>query len=387
MNKKMIFGITVLVVVAIIVLFIGLVAPKESDEIEPQAHVITIYGATGGGKENFLADEEIAEILQEEYGIQVVHKSVSNSWLVDETRLVEDTEYQYDFMFCSDQRYYEQYQAADNKVYQKSKGYIALNTPIVIYSWEQVAEVLMADGIVTKTDEKYYLSDPVKLLTHIEEQTTWKDICGDPQNPVFKNNNPINILSVDPVKSSPGMTYYGWVARVLDAENRTGNITEGTLQKLQELYKYSGFLGFTPSDLFDQYLRIGMGTYPLIVDYEKSLIDWAIANPAAYETVKNRIVVLYPEPIMWNSHCILSFTESGDIFVDALEKNARIQEIAFKRYGFRMGISTAYEDTTSFPTETGDVTISGIPNEIYSAVMPIHTDGYNRIMEALRNVE
>lgn len=383
MSKKTALTFAIIICVVAVGVFVAL---NQQAPQAPEDNLLTLVGATGGGKENFLADQELAHILQEEYGIRVVHNTVSNSWLTNETKLVEDTTRRYDFMFCSDQRYYEQYLSASNKVYQSRESFIALNTPIVFYSWQPVVEVLMAQGIVTKTGDTYYVSDPLQLLSLVEQQVTWQSLCQDTANPVSKNSNPVSIISVDPVRSSPGVTFYGWIARVLDPQNRTGDITAETLQKLRELYKFSGFLGFAPVDLFDQYLRIGMGSYPLIVDYEKSLIDWAISNPARYATVKDRIVTLYPEPTIWNSHCVISFSEAGDLFVKALQTNQRIQQIAFERYGFRMGLSSAYENTSLFPSEEGPVEISGIPGEIFSTVLPLQTNGYNKILEALKAV-
>lgn len=355
----------------------------QSREASVDDGITLVTGATGGGKENFLADPEIAAILRDEYGIRVQHIAWSNGKLTDQA-LAEDSAHAYDFVFFSDQRYYEQYQAANNKTYRKQKGFIALNTPVVFYSWKQVAETLEKQGAVTKRGDVYYLSDMGKLLSLIERQATWQSLCDDPASPVAANRNPVNVISVDPVTSSPGATYYGLLAAVLDSGNRTGGISAETLEKLQQYYKQSGFLTFTPADLFDQYLRIGMGSYPLIVDYEKSLIDWAIANPVGYEKVRDRIVTLYPEPTIWNSHCILSFTENGSIFLDALENNARIQEIAFQRYGFRMGLSAAYENTSAFQTAEGELTLPGIPGEILSVVPSLRMEGYDKIIAALK---
>lgn len=378
-----VFIVGLILCVLLCAALIGVLGGFSRPEAQPDQPV-RILGATGGGKEDFLADAEVAQILAESYGIVVEHVSWSNSRLTDDSALAADTEHAYDFMFCSDQRYYEQYQTAQNTQYRKRDGYIALNTPIVFYSWAPVVEVLADAGIVTEREGVHYVSDVDALLRLTNEQVSWQSLCDDPDNPVSKNKNPVSIISVDPVTSSPGATFYGWLAAVMDPENKTGHITDDTLAKLQRFYTYAGFLAYTPSDLFQQYLRIGMGTYPLIVDYEKSLIGWAISNPAGYESIRDRIVMLYPEPTIWNSHCIISFTENGDKYVEALRNDARIQQIAFERYGFRMGLTTAYENTAAFQTQDGEVTLSGIPGEIYAVVAPLQTDGYTRIVEALK---
>lgn len=381
MKNRTYLWVGLAVFVVLVVGSIALLSGVGKEVLAPDT-AIHIVGATGGGKENFLADAEIAGILKDKYNIKVTHVTWSNGKITDQ-ELAKDTANVYDFAFFSDQRYYEQYQTANNQRYKKHKGYIALNTPIVVYSWKPVAEVLSKAGIVTQRDGVYTISDMEKLLEAIGRQQKWTDISPT-DSPVYANRNPINIISVDPVTSSPGATYYGLLAAIMDPTNRTGQITQETLQRLQAFYQQAGFLTFTPADLFDQYLRIGLGTYPLIVDYEKSLIDWAISSPAGYERIKDRIAVLYPEPTIWNSHCILSFSENGSILVDALEKDQRIQEIAFQRYGFRMGLSTAYDNSASFDTAQGPIQIPGIPGEILSVVPSLRMEGYNKIVSALK---
>ncbi|MCL1912388.1 MAG: hypothetical protein FWG10_00545 [Eubacteriaceae bacterium] len=375
-HKNFIYGVGIFLVLAIggIFIFGGIFSPKA-----PQ--LATVVCATGGGKENFLADEEINLILEQEYGIKVEHISWSNGRISDQA-LADDAANSYDAVFFSDERFYEQYTQANNQVYKRQKGFIALKTPIVMYSWKEVADLLVSQGIVSKRGETYYVTGMEKLLSLIDDEVKWRDIA-NAGSPVYSNPNAINIASVDPEKSSPGATYYGLLAAIMDSTNQSGKITEQTIERLQKYYIKSGFMGTAPIDLFNKYLMMGMGAYPVIVDYEKSLIDWAISNPSEYNKVAGRIVVLYPEPTIWNSHCIISFNDKGTIFVDALEKNQRIQEIAFEKYGFRMGLVSA--NTDKFLTELGEIHIEGIPQEIYSVVQGLKMDGYNQIIEGLSN--
>ena len=45
----------------------------------------------------------------------------------------------------------------------------------------------------------------------------------------------------------------------------------------------------TPADLFELYLKTGVGGKPMIVDYEKSVIDFANSNPDGWAQVKDKI--------------------------------------------------------------------------------------------------
>lgn len=63
-----------------------------------------------------------------------------------------------------------------------------------------------------------------------------------------------------------------------------------------EIKGVSGYMNTTPADLFELYLKTGMGGKPMIVDYEKSVIDFANSNPDGWEQVKDKIRILYPIP-------------------------------------------------------------------------------------------
>ena len=60
-----------------------------------------------------------------------------------------------------------------------------------------------------------------------------------------------------------------------------------TLPRLKEFYIKSGYMNNTPADLFEKYLREGQGSKPMIVDYEKSIMELNTSNPSAYNAVKD----------------------------------------------------------------------------------------------------
>jgi hypothetical protein len=233
-------------------------------------------------------------------------------------------------------------------------------------------DVLEKENIVTERDGVCYITDMNKLLDYITTEKKWKDIGLN----IYDN---INIGSTDPVTSSPGATYYGLLASILSDGQLTSQTLSEIMPRLQQFYKQSGFMNNTPADLFDQYLRTGYGAKPIIVDYEKSMVDFAINNPEGYASVKDRVRILYPEPTIWNSHCIISFTDNGTKFIEALNDN-EIQEIAFNRYGFRIGLSAGQYDVKA-------VGVDGLPQEIVSVVPGLKMDTYNLIIEGLKEVE
>ena len=336
----------------------------------------TVYVATGGGKEAFIADPDVVNIMQSKYGLNVVYDSWSNGKLIVNPLVREDGS-KYDLMFCSDQRFYDYYRLAPDKEkgeadrYSVSKGGLILNTPIVIYSWDEVVDALMYENIVTLKDGTYYITDMDKLLNYILEGKKWSDIGLD------MLYGSINIGSTDPVTSSPGATYYGLLLSIMSGGVVTEENLQENLPKLREFYIKSGYMNNTPADLFERYLKTGMGGEPMIVDYEKSIVEFATSNPDGYNQVKDKIRILYPAPTIWNSHCIASFDEAGDEYY-ATYDDADIQNIAWSRYGFRTGVSAGNYDVSA----TG---IVGIPQTITSTVTSLKMNIYNELIAYLKD--
>jgi hypothetical protein len=152
------------------------------------------------------------------------------------------------------------------------------------------------------------------------------------------------------------------------------NITKA-LPKLNEFYKKSGYMNNTPADLFEMYLRQGQGAKPMIVDYEKSIIDFANSSKDAFEQVKDQIRILYPTPTIWNSHCIATFNEKGDEFYKAFN-DKEIGQIAWARYGFRTAVTGGNYDVSA-------VNITGIPQSIDSTVSSLKMAFYEKMIEYL----
>ena len=396
MNKKQIIGIIIFVVLVLSI--IGIKAFTSKNGEESLTGLTTIYVATGGGKEDFLADKDVLKILRKKYKLNVVFDNWSNGKTVQLPLIREsvglgnetisskisggdnfytihsDGVSTYDALFTSDQRFYDYYKLWPDKEkneadrYNVKGGSLTLNTPIVIYSWGKIVDALKNEGIVTETDGVYYISDMNKLMNYILEGKKWSDIG---LNELYGK---INIASTDPVTSSPGATYYGLLLSTLSEGLVTDENINDNLPKLKQFYIKSGYMNNTPADLFERYLKTGMGGQPMIVDYEKSIIDFANSNKAGFEQVKNDIRVLYPSPTIWNSHCYAYFTDKGKKLYDAFD-DKDIQQIAWEKYGFRTGITGGSYDVSSIGI--------GVPQTITSTVSSLKMDTYNQLIDYL----
>ena len=399
MNKKQIIGIALFVLIILSV--IGYKIFTKSGKEGPITGLTTVYVATGGGKEDFLADEDVQKILKKKYKLNVVYDSWSNGKTVSmplireavglgnesiaskiqsgETVTINTSGVsKYDVLFTSDQRFYDYYKLSPNKEkgesdrYYVKDGGLTLNTPIVIYSWGKIVDALINEGIVTEKEGIFYITDMNKLMDYILEGKKWSDI-GLPE--LYGN---INIASTDPVTSSPGATYYGLLLAILSGNEVTNKNIEDNLPKLKRFYIKSGYMNNTPADLFERYLKTGMGGEPMIVDYEKSIIDFANSTPDGFNDVKDDIRILYPSPTIWNSHCLTIFTDNGEKLLKAFE-DKEIGQIAWERYGFRTGITGGNYDVSTAKV--------AVPKTITSTVSSLKMDTYNRLIEYLSQSE
>ncbi len=397
-NNKMIIGIILFVLLIGAIIFIKNFSDNEG--INPlSTKLTTVYVATGGGKEDFLNDKDVKKILRRKYKLNVVFDTWSNgktitlpliresvglgnSSIISElskkdNKVSIQTEgvSKYDALFTSDQRFYDYYKLSPNKDKGESDRYtvldggLTLNTPIVIYSWDKVVDALVKEKIVTERDGVYYITDMNKLINYILEGKKWKDIGLDS---LYGN---INIASTDPVSSSPGATYYGLLLSILSESQVNNDNINKNLPKLKDFYLKSGYMNNTPADLFERYLKTGMGGEPMIVDYEKSMIDFANSSPDAFDQVKNNIRILYPSPTIWNSHCFAVFTDNGAKLYKALN-DKEIGQIAWERYGFRTGVTGGTYDVSSIGI--------GVPQTITSTVTSLKMDTYNKLIDYLK---
>lgn len=372
MKKKQLIGTGIFILLVLIIICIKFYTDKDNSV---SLNLKTVTVATGGGKEDFIADEEVNKILREKYGLNVVYDSWSNGKLILNP-LVRENGDKYDLMFCSDQRFYDYYKLAPNKEKKEADRYnvldggLTLNTPIVIYSWGEVVDAFIKDGIVTEKEGTYYITDMNKLLDYILEGKKWSDIGLD------MLYGTVNIASTDPVTSSPGATYYGLLLSIMCGGNVTDTSMQENLPKLKEFYEKSGYMNNTPADLFERYLKTGLGGEPMIVDYEKSIVEFANENPDGFAQVKDDIRILYPEPTIWNSHCIATFTENGNEYYKAI-KDKEISQIAWEKYGFRTGVTGGNYNVESLG-------IKGIPSTIKSTVNSLKMNMYENLISFLK---
>ena len=354
MKSKIVGGIILLLVIIVIIAFqfVNVNKPEE----------ITVSGYLGGEKEGLMQDEEVKKILKDKYGITVEYTKAGS------IEMIEQDSSDKDYLFPSSQTALELFnQTKSDKLY---KSEIVFNSPIVIYTWKPIAEALINNGIKKKKDNSYYIADTSALIKLVTDKKKWSDIG---VNDLYGY---VTIQSTDPNKSNSGNMFAGLVANIMNNETVVDSSTVDTiLPNLKDFFGKIGYMEHSSGDLFEQYLKTGMGAKPMIAGYENQMIEFAIENPNDWNMVKEQVAVLYPEPTVWSSHPLIALNEKGAKLIEAMQ-DEEIQKIAWEKHGFRTGVNgTINTEIEGF---------YGIPKNINAVIQMPNPDTMQKIMDGIK---
>ncbi|MDO5136312.1 MAG: substrate-binding domain-containing protein [Eubacteriales bacterium] len=302
--------------------------------------VTEINGYVGGEKIGLLEDEEIQKLLKKKYHLSIDYAKAGSIDMISADMTGKN------FLFPSNQTALELYEKAKGA---PVKSEIVLNTPIVLYTRKPVAQALIAQNIASVTDDISYIHME-KLAQCIEAGKTWADL-GMPQ--LYGS---VTVGTTDPTKSNSGNMFAGLLANTLCGGVADKNSLPELLPRLKDIFQRLGYMESSSSDLFDQFLKTGMGAKPLIAGYESQLLEFAAENPDTWKQIREDIVILYPTPTVWSSHVFIALDQSGAAGIPAL-LDKDIQRLAWEKHGFRTGVYDA-------PTDADHFAVPGIAKEI-----------------------
>ena len=238
------------------------------------------------------------------------------------------------------------------------------NTPIVLYTHRPILEAFQKRGLVTERDGVYYMH-MAGLVAEIEAGTAWADL-GLPEL-----YGTVAVNTTDPVRSNSGNMFAGLLANVLCGGVADADSVETVLPRLKAIFEKLGYMEASSSDLFDQFLKTGMGAKPVIAGYENQLLEFAVENPEDWAQLKDDIVLIYPTPTVWSSHIYIALDEAGEAGIDAL-LDEEVQRLAWENHGFRTEVSgtDADEDHFGVPHLAAEITqVAAMPS--YAAMEKI----------------
>ncbi len=372
MPKRLIIGIGLLIVVAAVIAVITMTQNDDDDvdsdsitepttgaqiptNFTPTAGpsptptlppLVSVRGLTGGEKMGFCRNDAIINLLQNSYALEIdcVRSGSIDMLNADYTGM--------DYLWPSNDVVLALYE--EQNVGQVVTSERLFNSPIVLYSWDNVTQALIDQGIVEQVNSFYYVVDMPRLVNMITTQTNWSDIG-------LNLFGPVKVISTDPTKSNSGNMFYGLLANMLVSKETGDTIANAETIEivLPEIIDYRNQLGFledSSGTLFEKFLSQGAGAYPIIVGYENQIIEFILENPNQRDTIMSQIRILYPQPTVWSSHPMIALTDNGERLLEALQA-PEFAELAWQQHGLRSGLSGVQSDPA-------DLNIPGIPTTI-----------------------
>lgn len=358
MNRNKWIGVGILGIVAVVAaIYIFFVAnqPKE----------VAINGLLGGEKIGLFQSQEFLDTMKKKNHLNVDYRKAGSIAMAVETAQNHNAE-NYDYLFPASKIAAEIYKEQGGTAVASD---IIFNTPLVLYSRKPVVDALMKQKVVTQREGIYYVNMK-SLAALIAKGTSWESI-GLPQ--LYGN---VLVDTTDPNASNSGNMFLGLLANSI---NDGKVVTEDTLPQVEEtvrrIYQEIGHMQSSSSDMFNQFLKQGVGAYPIVAGYENQILELTRMEPDLFQQVKSDLVLLYPTPTVWADHVYVALTENGKKGMDAL-LTKEVQAMAWKNHGFRT-IAAGTADTSLFP-------VKGVPKDI-TGVMPMPSYAVmQKLMQSIR---
>ncbi|MGN0376451.1 MAG: hypothetical protein ACI4ED_02335 [Suilimivivens sp.] len=348
-------------IIGIIILLLVIVAGGGYYFYQNQTAVTSLNGYLGGEKIGLFEDEEVKDILKKKYHVEL---NYSKSGSLD---MVTADQTGRDYLFPSSQTALEYYEETYGKA---AASEIIFNTPIVLYTHKMVADALVDEGIVTQSEGIYY-ADMQKLTGLILNGTSWSDIG------LSKLYGSVSVDTTDPARSNSGNMFAALLANVLNGGKTVKNSDiDEILPELKEIFGRLGYMETSSSDLFNQFLRMGVGAKPIIAGYESQLLEYAYEKPEEYEKIKDDIIIIYPSPTVWSTHIYIALDEEGKKGIEALS-DEEVQRLAWEKHGFR---TSSYGITVN----QEEAQVQGVPEQLTSVINMPEYAVMKKIIEALQ---
>jgi ABC-type Fe3+ transport system substrate-binding protein len=299
-------------------------------------NLTVVKGYGGELKVNFLTDREVADILEDKYGLRVniiPHGSVE---LACGMPLGDDV----DFVWLGDSVALARYADRGCTMLRADNIY---NSPVVLYSWAPVVDALVAAGVAETTADGAYTLDFAKLVDLMMAGTSWADI-GLPQL-----HGRIVVQTTDPTRSNSGLLFAGMLANTLNGGDVVNTTTvTPLLPDIQAYFQRLGLMQPTSGDLFEQFLITGMGAKPIVALYESQIQEFLANDPSYSDQIRQQVRVLYPQPTVWATHPLVVRNENANRLLTALMDHD-IQRLAWERHGQRPGVPEVVVNPEAIP--------------------------------------
>ncbi|MEO0562531.1 MAG: hypothetical protein AAF125_10475, partial [Chloroflexota bacterium] len=302
---------------------LALSALNTSVNLAPRAEVRCIIGSE---KDDFLDNTQVQRLLLTRYQLEVDYSEAGS---IEQVMLPESQLTDIDCLWPSNTSAEQIFNIEKPNISASSE--VIFNSPIVLYTWDDVYRGMDASGLLEQTPDGYTTVDMERLTTLMTSRPGWDTLN------VNRFSN-FRIITTDPTQSNSGNMFYALYLNMLSGG---GVATQADLTEhigtISDYYLAQGLMENSSGDLFDQYVTQGAGAVPIMANYESLLVELSVANPDLGERIRSSIRLLYPVPTVYSSHPLIALTDAGERLSDAL-KDPDIQQLAWEQHGFRTAV-------------------------------------------------
>lgn len=314
---------------------------------------VSIY--YGGEKSALLANPKVKEIIEDRYRITL---TASRAGSVEQVTTLDYTGR--DCLWPSNEVAVELARDAGRPVISSATIF---NSPIVFYAWAEVADAMAAKGMVTKRNDGMLTADITKIAAAVDQGARWKEDLG------LNIYGPFRIFSTHPAKSNSGNVWSGLLSIVFNnGVPPNASQIDAILPRITAYFDAMGHMESSSGDIFENFLKQGMGARPIIIGRENQLVEFLTVNAAYSDLINNRIRVIYPEPTVFASHPLISLTPACARLAEALQ-DPDLQAIAWAEHGFRTGLIGVENDPADLTAATLPATVDLVVPMPPAAVM------------------
>lgn len=328
--------------------------------------------AVSSSATDVLSNNKVRDILKDKYKVSVKETYYSDNELIKKELLTNNKKI-YNGIIFGDKKYLDYYKTPANiSLGEKERdtvktNYSFLTTPLVIYTWDSILNVLVENGIVSEVNGTYYITNMNAFLELISGNNKWSDIGLN-----IEGNINVETESLKPYNSAAA--FYELLLLSIPNGDLSENNLNQVLSNFNEIYSKKNFLSSSDSDLFDLFLRLGINSKPMIAGYESEIIKFSNEYPDVYATLKDKVKILYPASTIMSSYPIATLDDDGALVKSFDDKE--IQEIILKEYGLRVDNGTVNYDVSTLSVS--------IPATIKNSVDGMKLETYNKMIDYLK---
>ncbi len=328
--------------------------------------------AVSSSATDVLSNNKVRDILKDKYKVSVKETYYSDNELIKKELLTNNKKI-YNGIIFGDKKYLDYYKTPANiSLGEKERdtvktSYSFLTTPLVIYTWDSILNVLVENGIVSEVSGTYYITNMNDFLELISGNNKWSDIGLN-----IEGNINVETESLKPYNSAAA--FYELLLLSISNGDLSENNLNQVLSDFNEIYSKKNSLSSSDSDLFDLFLRLGINSKPMIAGYESEIIKFSNEYPEVYATLKDKVKILYPASTIMSSYPIATLDDDGALVKSFDDKE--IQEIILKEYGLRVDNGTVNYDVSTLNVS--------IPATIKNSVDGMKLETYNKMIGYLK---